>query len=264
MEENTVKPRALVDSRVLISGGTSGVGLAAAIAFAEAGTSRIAIMGRNTERGRAARERVLRARPNIQVEFIQGDATDAEQAQRSVDSARRLLGGIDVLVNTTHGGNPARPFHKVELADIASLVVRSTVAPMHMGRAVLPSMMEQRTGAIINLASDSAKTPTPGGTILGAAMAAIAMFSRTLAMEAKRYGIRVNVLTPALISGTPMYEAVMADAFMSRVFAEAARKSALGHCTPEDLAALIVFLASPSAARLTGQAISVNGGMSAA
>ena len=83
-------------------------------------------------------------------------------------------------------------------------------------------------------------------------------------MEAKRDGIRVNALTPSLIAGTPTSERVMKEGFSQKLFSKAAAMASLGVAEPDDLAGLIVFLASPAAARLTGQAISVNGGISAA
>ena len=95
-------------------------------------------------------------------------------------------------------------------------------------------------------------------------MAAIVMFSRTLAIEAKRSGVRVNCVTPSIVRDTPLYDRLMADDFAGRLFAKAERRAHLGVATPGDLAALVVYLASPAAARLTGQAISVNGGISAA
>jgi 2-hydroxycyclohexanecarboxyl-CoA dehydrogenase len=258
------KIRQLDDSAVLVCGGTSGVGLASAVAFAQAGVKRLAVMGRHADRGEAARKTILEHAPRAQIEFIAGDASDLQQAEASAERARSVLGGIDVLVTCTHGSNPAQPLDRIPPADISRLLLQSLLAPFQMSRIVLPWMQAQKGGSIIHVASDSAKLATPGGTILGAAMAAIVMFSRTLAMEAKRHGVRVNAVTPALISGTPLYDAVMADPFMARVFAEAARKSALGIPSAQDVAALIVFLGGPGAGRLTGQAISVNGGMSAA
>ena len=95
-------------------------------------------------------------------------------------------------------------------------------------------------------------------------MAGIVMFTRTLAMEAKRDSVRVNVITPSLIEGTLTYDRVMRDGFSAKLFEKAARMAHLGLSQPEDLAHLIVFLSSPEACRITGQAISPNGGISAA
>ena len=124
-------------------------------------------------------------------------------------------------------------------------------------------MRERHGGVIVNIASDAAKVPTPGETVLGAAMAAIVMFTRTLAMEAKRDGIRVNAVTPSLVTRSGSHDRVMAEPFSAKLFAKASRLASLGVAEPADLAALIVFLCSPAARRITAQVISPNGGISA-
>jgi NAD(P)-dependent dehydrogenase (short-subunit alcohol dehydrogenase family) len=113
------------------------------------------------------------------------------------------------------------------------------------------------------MASDAGKTATPGETIIGAGKAAIIMFTRTVAIEEKRYGIRANVLTPSLVHGTASTERITTEGFSAKLFAAAARQATLGVPTADDVAALAVFLCSAAAAKLTGQAISVNGGISA-
>jgi NAD(P)-dependent dehydrogenase (short-subunit alcohol dehydrogenase family) len=133
-----------------------------------------------------------------------------------------------------------------------------------MTRAALPLMGPRKGGVIVNVASDAAKVPTPGESVIGAAMAAIVTYSRVAALEAKRDGIRVNVLTPSLISGTPTTDRVTESGFSARLFAKVADMATLGIATPEDQAALILYLAGPAAAKLSGQAISLNGGISAA
>jgi NAD(P)-dependent dehydrogenase (short-subunit alcohol dehydrogenase family) len=147
---------------------------------------------------------------------------------------------------------------------MAAMFTEQALPPMYLTRAVLPSMRAQRGGVIINIASDAAKTATPGESVLGGAMAAIAMFSRTAAIEGKRDGIRVNVLTPSLILGTMAGERSMAGGFSAKLFSKAIEAAHLGVTHPDDLAGLIVFLSGPDASLLTGQAISVNGGISAA
>lgn len=257
-------PKALVDCAVVVTGGTSGVGLATAIQFADAGTRRIALIGRNRDRGAQAAAAVLARAPDAQVHFVAADANDVSQVREACEKARAALGGVDVLVNSTAASYVPQLLFKTALEDIPSILLQQMLAPMLMSRIVLPWMQEQKTGAIINIASDAAKVPTPGETIIGAAMAAIVTFTRTLAIEAKRDGIRANVLTPSLIGGTPVYDRVMVDPFSAKLFTNAAKLAHLGVAEPDDLAALIVFLASPAAAKLTGQAISVNGGISAA
>lgn len=249
---------------VLIAGGTAGVGLATALCFAAAGTRRIALMGRSVERGEAARRQVLAACPDAHVVFIAADANKADQALRAVAEATAALGAVDVLVNTTVGPFVPRLFHEIPIEDIEPMLVQQALAPLLMCRAVMPGMRERRGGAIINIASDAGKVATPGESVIGGAMAGIIMFSRGLAIEAKRNGIRVNTLTPSLIEGTLTYDRVLADPFSAKLFGSAIKLAHLGVAQPDDLAGLIVFLASPQGARITGQAISVNGGISAA
>lgn len=261
-------PRPLVrdypEAGVVIAGGTSGVGLASALGFVDAGVRRLALFARNRDRGAAARDAVLARCPDADVHFIPTDADDVEQVKESVEAARQSLGSIDVLVNSMTSTYRPELLHRTPLEDLAGILTRQALPPMHLTRAALPIMQEQGGGSIVNVASDAAKVATPGESVLGAAMAAIVMFSRVAAIEGKRNGVRVNVLTPSLIAGTPTAKNVLSDGFSKALFEKAAQLAHLGVAEPEDLASLIVFLAGPGAARLTGQAISVNGGISAA
>jgi NAD(P)-dependent dehydrogenase (short-subunit alcohol dehydrogenase family) len=255
---------ALDKAGVVITGGTSGVGLASARRFAGAGVRRLVLLGRSPERGEAARDAVRDAYPEAQVEFVATDANDPARAVAAIEQAESLIGSIDVLVNTTTATYVPTLLHDLEIEDIAGILTQQALAPMHMTRAVMPVMRAQHGGAIINIASDAAKVATPGETILGAAMAAIVMFSRTAAIEGKRDGVRVNAITPSLIVNTPTGDRSLEGGFSAKLFTKALQQAHLGATEPEDLAELIVFLAGPAAAKLTGQAISVNGGISAA
>jgi 2-hydroxycyclohexanecarboxyl-CoA dehydrogenase len=256
--------RTYEESAVVIAGGSSGVGLASAHGFAAAGVTRIALLSRNEERGLAAREAVRERAPHAQVEFVRVDADDVDQVLAATDRANELLGGIDVMVSSLASGYRPDLLFRLDPHELASILTRQALPPIYFTRAVLPYMREQGGGSIINIASDAAKVATPGETVLGGAMAAIVMFSRTAAIEAKRDGIRVNALTPSLIAGTATAERVLADGFSKKLFESATKLAHLGVAEPDDLASLVVFLGGPASARLTGQAISVNGGISAA
>ena len=254
----------LDECAVVITGGTSGVGLATALAFADVGVTRLALIGRNVERGTAARETVLAAHPKASVHFLAADANDPVRAVEVTATAHDLLDGLDVLVNSTTASYYPMLLKDLPIEDIVPALTQQALGPMVMSKAALPYLSAQRSGVILNLASDAAKVATPGETVIGAAMAAIVTFTRTLAMEAKRDGIRVNAITPSLIANTPTAERALAGGFSKKLFEKAGAMAHLGVAEPEDLAALIVFLAGPGAARITGQAISVNGGISAA
>jgi 2-hydroxycyclohexanecarboxyl-CoA dehydrogenase len=257
-------PLPLDKSSILIIGGTSGVGLATAIQFVAAGVPRVGINGRNRERGEEARKAVLAHGPKAHVEFFAGDCNELAQARSVCEAAKTAFGSVDVLVNSTVGPNGPKLFHDIAVEEIEGILLKQTMAPLLTNRIVWTWMREKGGGAIINIASDAAKVATPGEAVIGASMAGIVMFSRALAIEGKRDGIRVNVVTPSIIAGTANYEQVMSNAFSNKLFTKAMKMAQLGVVVADDLAALIVFLASPQAAKLTGQAISVNGGISAA
>jgi len=253
----------LAESRVLVVGGTSGVGLETASEFAGQGAA-VAVVGRNAERGARAVQAIRERATGASVWFCQGDCNEPQGALRACGEARERLGGIDVLVNSTMGAFGPRLLSETRVEDIGPILTGQIMAPLLTSRIVLPWMTEQGGGAIVNVASDAGKVTTPGETVIGAVMAGIIMFSRTLAIEARRHGIRVNAVTPSIISDTPTYDMVMADPFSGKLFAKAIRMAQLGVVNPTDLAGLIVFLASPAAAKISGQAISCNGGISAA
>ena len=255
-------PKELDASSALIVGGTAGIGLASARALANAGVPRIVIVGRNAERGQLAAKSI--AELGAEVHFVAGDATDPAVAASVAAEADRILSGIDILMCTTAADVRPELFINIPTADIARALTQLSLPSMHMASAVLPSMRGRRGGVIVNVASDAAKTATPGEAVIGAAKAAIVMFTRTIAIEEKRYGIRANALTPSLVYGTASTERITADGFSAKLFERAAKQAHLGVPTADDIAALTVFLCSPAAAKLTGQAISVNGGISAA
>lgn len=248
---------------VVVLGGTAGVGFETACQFAQQG-SRVVLMGRNPGRGEGAREAVRSRAPNAQVAFVRVDATDPADAVRAEAEARAWLGTIDVLVCTTGPSQPPRLLRDIAIGDMRARIDEIILPPLHMMQAVLPAMRLQRGGSIVNVASDAAKVATPGETLIGAAMAAIVMFSRAAALEAKREGIRINLLTPSLIAGTPGAALIAGEPFSAKMFEKAAAMAHLGVAEAADLAAMAVFLAGPAARRITGQAISINGGISVA
>jgi NAD(P)-dependent dehydrogenase (short-subunit alcohol dehydrogenase family) len=259
---DTPAPKDLDVSSALIVGGTAGIGLASARALAAAGVPRIAIVGRNAERGQLASKSI--AELGATTHFIAGDAVDPAVAARVAAEADQILSGVDILMCTTAADIRPELFVNIPTADIARGLTELALPSMHMASAVLPGMRSRRGGVIVNMASDAAKTATPGESVIGAAKAAIVMFTRTIAIEEKRYGIRANALTPSLVYGTASTERITSDGFSAKLFARAAQQAQLGVPTADDIAALAVFLCSPAAAKLTGQAISVNGGISAA
>lgn len=249
-------------SRILITGGSSGIGLAAAVRLSRLPGARIVINGRNAARGEAACGRLREAAPHAAISFVAADVSDKAAVIDLMAQAQDRLGGcLDTLVNSAGGDFVPALFHETSLEAIDDAIRQWLLSTMYCCRIALPLMSDG--GAIVNVASDAAKVPTPGEAVVSAAMAGIAMFSRTLAMEAKRRRIRVNVVTPSLVRDTQTYERVTSGGFSAKLFEKASRAAHLGLPEPGEIAAIIAYLASPDAARMTGQVISVNGGISA-
>ena len=245
--------------RALVTGSSSGIGFETAAMLAEAGVSHIVINGRSRHRGEAARQAILDRARDAEVAFVAGDVSSPNGARSLIESAARHLGGtIEILVNAAGGEYTPRLFHQTSVEEIGAIIGHWLLSTLYCCHYALPLMPD--AGAIVNVAS---KVPTPGEAIIGGAMAGIAMFSRTLAMEVKRRKIRVNVVTPSLVRNTLTYNRIMADRFSSKLFGKAIERAHLGIPDAAEVAATVLFLLGPHSSRLTGQVISVNGGISA-
>ena len=262
MAEST---KSFQEMSALVVGGTSGIGLAAAAALLKAGVPRLRVVGRNPERAALAVDDLRRVNEKADAGALVLDCGDGAEAEKMAAAAAKGMEGIDLLVCSPGGNNLPELLFRQPVAQVNDTLRQDLAPTLNACRAVLPVMMEAGGGCILTVASDAGKVATPGETVIGAVMAAIIQFTRGLAIEGKRDGIRANAITPSLVEGTALTERLLAEGTFSKKLFEKARPLAgLGPTTAEDLADLIVFLASPGAARITGQAISVNGGISAA
>lgn len=245
--------------RILVAGGTAGIGYATALA-AHAGGATVRIVGRD-----AARGAVAAARMGGRAGYLKADISDPDAVEDLVAEAAAAMGGIDALVAVPPAAYLPDLLMNIPLEQIRAQLLSDLAPVLYLGRAVLPVMRAQKGGVFLAVASDAGKVATPGESVIGAGMAAIIQFVRGLAIEGKRDGIRANTITPSLVEGTPLTARLMEEGrFSAKLFAKARGLAHLGPTEPEDLAALAVFLMSDGARRITGQAISVNGGISAA
>jgi 2-hydroxycyclohexanecarboxyl-CoA dehydrogenase len=246
----------------VITGGSSGIGAATAALLAEQGVRRIIINGRNAERGERARAEIASRAAGASIAFVAADVSQADGADQLFRAVSNFLDEpLAVLVNCGGGDFAPELFQQIPGEQIEEMLRHWLSTRIHCCRAALPLMT--KGSVIINVASDAAKVPTPGETVIGAAMAGIAMFSRTLALEVKRQGIRVNVVTPSIVEGARLRARIAAGGFGAKLFERASAAAHLGVATERDVAEVIAFLASDRAARVTGQVISINGGISA-
>jgi len=257
--------RHMFDSKVaLLTAATSGIGLETARLLAAAGAQTVVVNGRNPAAGAMAVERIRAVAPECKVSFAGGDLCDPDAAARICSGVVAEHGRIDVFVHA--GGAEISPQLFVDLGarDYRPLIDGHFTSLLNCCHIIAPAMVRQASGAIVVIASDAGKIATPGETVIGAMKAATIMFVRTLALELARHNVRVNCITPSLVAETKAHDRVMSSEFSRRLFEKAAARARLGLPTPAHIAPLALFLASDLSSRTTGQAISVNGGISAA
>ncbi len=261
-----MKVRQLNECTAMLTGSTSSIGFEIGAQLAEAGVPRVMLNGRDEKRGAAAVARLKERAPEADVRFVAADSTKYEGAKRIVDATIEAFGELDIVVTSIPGpsNHMPMPFHKNSPEGLDALVDAHFMSVIYTCHAALPHLIEREGGAIINLSSDAAKIATPGEAVIGGSKAGTLMFTRTMALEQSRHGIRVNALTPSIVAGTDAYDRLMENEFTKRLFKKAEEKAKLGVVTPADIAPLAVFLAGPGGAKITGQGISVNGGISAA
>jgi len=244
--------------RAVVVGGTSGIGLAIARRLRRDG-AHVVLAGRNPERGAAA----LAALGGEGASYVRCDGGDPDDCAALVEAAVDRLGGVDALFSCGGGTPMPRLLKDIPLDGLMREVTDCLAPTILPARAVLPVMTAQGGGAVVCIASDAGKLATPGEVAIGTAMAGIMMFCRAMANEVKRQGIRVNCITPSIVEGTAQHDRLMADPFAGRLFSKAKTLAHLGVVQAEDIAETAVFLAGPAARRVTGQTISVTGGVSA-
>lgn len=249
----------------LLTGATSGMGLETAAQMAEAGVKRIMINGRDTKRGARAVDIVKeRGGADTDIVFVDGDASTLQVAKTLAQTVEDRFGGLDILMNAVPGVAAPKPFEALDSATFSDLIQRHLLSNFYCTHAALPLLIKRGGGTALIVSSDAAKIPTPGESVHGALMAALDMFARTLALENARHYIRVHTLTPSIVGDTISYERMMADPFSKKLFERALSRASLGVPKPADIAAVAVFLAGPDASRMTGQSITINGGIAVA
>lgn len=246
------------DKTVIVTGGGGGIGGATSRRFAAEG-ARVAVFDMNLE----AAEKVaaeIRATGGKAAAF-QCDITLRAQVDAAVAAAGSQLGPIDVLVNNA-GWDIFKPFVKTVPAEWDKLIAINLTGALHMLHAVLPGMAERKYGRIVNVASDAARGGSSGEAVYSACKGGLVALSKTLAREHARQGITVNVVCPgptdtALLAGVA--EGARDPAKLIEAFKSAIPLGRLGQ--GEDLASAIAFMGSDDASFVTGQVLSVSGGL---
>jgi NAD(P)-dependent dehydrogenase (short-subunit alcohol dehydrogenase family) len=231
----------------LVTGATSGIGQAAAQALGRHGAE-VIVHGRDVGRGSAVVDAITAS--GGKARFAAADLSDPAQLDDLVDQA----GPVDILVNNA-GISWFGPTAELDLATFDRLFAANVRAPYFLVAALAPRMAVRGSGSIVNVGSMAGHIGMPGGAAYGATKGALAAMTRAWASEFSPAGVRINavaagpVYTP--IQSYEQAEAVGATTIMARV------------AQPDEMASVIVFLASPAASYITGTVVAADGGRTA-
>ena len=247
--------RGLAGRRVLLTGGASGIGRATAIRLAQEGCS-VGIVDID-EAG--ARETVGQC--DGRAYAFGADISDRGQVERAVAAFESEAGPVELLANIA-GWDVMQSFLETEPALWDRIIRINLYGPLHMHHVVVRGMAERGFGRVLNVASDAGRVGSSGEAVYSACKGGIIAFTKTLARELARRGVTLNVLCPGP-TDTPLFDAFRSaspDAVkVGEALARAIPLRRIGR--PDDYPGIIAFLLSDDAAYITGQTISVSGGL---
>jgi 3-oxoacyl-[acyl-carrier protein] reductase len=240
----------LKDRVALVTGGSRGIGLSISRALAEAG-ARVVVIGRDGERA-AAEASALPGGGHV---GLGCDVADPAQATETVRAAEEAVGPISILVNNA-GITRDNILLRLKDEDWDEVMAVNLKGAFNMTRALTRGMMKLRDGVILNITSVVGISGNAGQSNYAASKAGLIGFTRSVARELASRNVRCNAIAPGYIE-TDMTGAL--DEKQTQALKERIPLGRLG--TPEDVAALVRFLAGPSAGYITGQVFTVDGGM---
>jgi 2-hydroxycyclohexanecarboxyl-CoA dehydrogenase len=244
--------RGLTDRVAFVTGAGRGIGRAIALRLAAEG-SKVAATDIEQPTAQQTATDVGKAGIGLRV-----DVTDPASIRAGVEQAERLLGPIDVLINNA-GWDKVEPFLESTEETWDRILAINLKGPLNCIKAVLPGMVKRGRGRIVSISSDAGRVGSSGEAVYSAAKAGVIGFSKSLAREVARYGITVNVICPGP-TNTPLFNEISSyNPKLMESLVRAIPMRRLGE--PDDLAGAVCFLASDDAQFITGQTLSVSGGL---
>ncbi len=256
--------KGIKDQVVIVTGGAGGIGAAICRRFAEEG-AKVAVFDINREAAEAVATEISKVGAGgTAARAYAVDLTSQESVNAAVAAAEKELGPIAVLVNNA-GWDKAGAFLDTDKALWEKIVAVNLYGPLYMHHAVLKGMVARGAGRVINIASDAARVGSSGEAVYAFCKGGLVSFSKTMAREVARKQINVNVVCPG-----PTDTALFRDFAGEGEKGEKLKAALTGAIPfrrlgqPDDVPGIVVFLASDEASFITGQVISVSGGLTMA
>jgi 2-hydroxycyclohexanecarboxyl-CoA dehydrogenase len=243
---------------VVVTGGARGIGRSIVELLAAAGADVLIGDLRSEAAQKTAKE--ISSATGRRIEALQVDVSQFDEVNRFRDDAVKRLGKVDVLINDA-GWDRLAPFLKTTPDLWDKIIGINYKGVIHTCYAFLPHMVERKSGCIVNVSSDSARVGSFGEAIYSGSKAAVTAFSKTLAREHARDNIRVNVVCPGLAE-TALVDEINEDEFARKILGAIVSAIPMKRfAKPEEIASMVVFLASDASRYVTGQVVSVDGGL---
>lgn len=242
---------------VLITGALSGIGRAAAFAFAR-DNARVVVSGRRAEEGRMLAAELVAL--GAQAEFIQADVRFEDDVRRLVDGAVERFGRLDIAVNSAGSEGESAPVMEQTPERYAAVFDTNVLGTLLAMKHELRVMSAQGSGSIVNISSTMGVRGAAGASIYTASKHAVEGLTRSAALEAAAFGVRVNAVAPGPVD-TAMLDRLTVNAERKAAFLAGVPLKRAG--TPDEMADAIQFVASDKASFMTGEVLRVNGGRTA-
>ena len=248
---------ALAGKRAVVTGASRGIGRAIAERFAAEGAT-VAILARNTEMLEEVASAIGQSGGNCVV--ATADVTNTEEFRGALDSVVSEMGGADVLVNNAGGNSFSMPLVATRFSGWEKTIRLNVDSVVHACQVVLPGMLAQSSGSVINMSSVVALRGGPLMAHYAAAKAAVVSLTQSLALECAASGVRVNVLLPGWID-TDLTDFLRVEDITEKSLLSRVPMQRWG--TAAEIASATLFLASDQSSFMTGQSLIVDGGLSA-
>ena len=236
----------------IVTGGGQGIGKAICLKLAQAGAD-VAVFDLNFENAQSTAQEIRKL--SRKSEAFKVDVTEWKSVEDATRRAMESLDKVHILVNNA-GWDRIQPFIETKPEFWNKIIAINLMGVIHCSRAVLDPMIERQAGKIINIASDAGRVGSLGETVYAGAKGGVIAFSKSLAREMAQYNINVNSVCPGP-TDTPLLRAQPHKVVQALVKAIPFRRVA----QPEEIAEAVLFFASPLSNYITGQVLSVSGGM---